>query len=87
MPRSILQRESYATALALLRRTDTLGLLIPQMLEDPYGQRYLQQIRVREKVEAPLIGIYSRADTPRTAAAAAMAQAVTATARRLARTT
>lgn len=86
MPRSIVQCESYAAALAMLRKTDTLGLLIPQMLEDPYGQRYLQQIPIREKVESPLIGLYARADAPLTPAAAAMAQAVTATARRLART-
>jgi LysR family transcriptional regulator, regulator of abg operon len=85
MPPAIVQCESYAAALALLARTDTLGLLIPPMLEEPYGQRHLRQIKIAETLPAPLIGMYARADAPLTPAAFAMAQAVTATARRLAR--
>jgi LysR family transcriptional regulator, regulator of abg operon len=85
MPRSIVQCESYAAALAMVSKTDTLCLLIPQMLDDPYGQRYLRQIAIRDEVESPLIGLYSRADAPLTPAAAAMTQAVTAIARRLAK--
>jgi len=84
MPRSILQCESYATALSLLAKTDTLGLLFPPMLADPFGSQ-LQQIPVSEPIPSPLTGLYARADAPMTPAAAAMAQAITATARRIAR--
>lgn len=83
LPRPVIQCESYATALALIAKTDTLGLLIPQMTEEPYGQRYLHRFELDERIPAPVIGMYSRAGAPLTPAAAAMAQAVTAVARRL----
>jgi DNA-binding transcriptional LysR family regulator len=86
MPRAIVQCESYATALALLAKTDTLGLITPRMMQSPLGASYrLQQFRVRETIPAPLLGIYHRSDAPFTAAAAALAQAITTVARRLAR--
>lgn len=85
MPKSIVQCESYATALSLLANTDTLGLLIPQMLADGYGCERLRRIGVREAIPAPLIGMFSRGDAPLTPAAGAMAQAMIAGARRLAR--
>jgi LysR family transcriptional regulator, regulator of abg operon len=85
MPKAIVQCESYATALAVLAATDTLGLLIPQMLQDPYGRERLQRIAVQETIPAPVIGMFWRADAPLTPVAAAMAQAITAVARRLAR--
>jgi DNA-binding transcriptional LysR family regulator len=84
MPRAIVQCESYATALALLAGTDTLGLVTPRILGAPLGPYGIEQIRIREALPAPLLGLYSR-DTPLTPAAAAMAQAVTASARRLAK--
>jgi LysR family transcriptional regulator, regulator of abg operon len=85
LPRPVVHCESYATALSLVAKTDMLGLLSPQMVTEAWGQRYLQVIDVQEKIPAPLIGLYTRADAPLTPAAGAMAQAVTATARRLAR--
>ncbi len=85
MPRSIVNCESYAIALALLAKTDTLGLLFPQILEDPVLGSQMQQIPVREAIPSPLTGLYARADAPMAPAAAAMAQAITATARRIAR--
>jgi DNA-binding transcriptional LysR family regulator len=84
MPRAVVQCESYATALALLANTDTLGLLMPRMLSEPFARGRLQQIRIRETLPSPLVGMYLR-DAPLTPAAAAMAQAITAVARRLAR--
>jgi LysR family transcriptional regulator, regulator of abg operon len=86
LPRSIVHCESYATALSLVAKTDVLGLLNSQMVSEVWGQRYLQKIDIEETVPAPLLGLYSRADTPLTPTALAMAQAVTATARRIART-
>ena len=85
MPRDIVQCESLATALALLSHTDTLGLLMPQMISASFGPGPLEQIRVREKIPAPSVGLYVRGDAPMTSAAGAMAQAITAAARRLAR--
>jgi DNA-binding transcriptional LysR family regulator len=85
LPEPIVQCESYATAIALLAKTDALGLLIPQVTDDFLGRHGLQVISIQEVVPAPLIGMYTRTDTPLTPAAAGMAHAVTATARRLAR--
>jgi LysR family transcriptional regulator of abg operon len=84
LPTGVIQCESYACALALLAKTDTLGLIAPQMLAEPYAQRFLQRIPVREALPAPLVGMHLRADAPLTPAASAMAQAVAASARRLA---
>jgi hypothetical protein len=72
--------------LALLAHTDTLGLLIPQMISAPYTPHRLVQIRVSEPIPGPLTGIVTRSDAPLTPAAAAMAQAIGAIARGLART-
>lgn len=87
LPRNIVQCESYAVALALLAKTDTLGLVIPQLMSEPYAQKFLRRIEVAESIPGPVIGMYARSDAPFTPAAAAMAQAVTAVARRLARGT
>ncbi len=85
MPRAIVQCESYATALALLGSGDNLGLITPRLLTRQVFAYRLQQVRVAEPIPAPLLGLYARADAPPTAAAAALAQAITASARRLAR--
>lgn len=85
LPHNVVQCESYAAALALMAKTDALGLVIPQLMTEPYAQRFLRRIEIVESVPAPVIGLYARADAHLTRAAAAMAQAVTAVARRLAR--
>lgn len=54
-------------------------------MTEPYAQKFLRRIEVAESIPGPVIGMYARADAPLTPAAAAMAQAVTAVARRLAR--
>ena len=82
-PQSVIHCESFATALALLAQSDTLGLLMPQVIAGPFGAA-LQQIRIEERMPAPLVGLYTRSEAPMTLAAAAMAQAVTAMAHRLA---
>jgi len=85
LPQPVVHCESYATALSLVAKTDVLGLLSPQMIHEPWGQRHLQKIEIEESIPAPLIGLYKRSDAPLTPAAQAMEQAVTAAARRLAR--
>jgi DNA-binding transcriptional LysR family regulator len=77
--------ESYAAALALLARTDTLGLVVPQLLVQPYAHGFLQQIEIAETAPDLPVGLFARANAPLPPAAAAMAAAVTAAARRLAR--
>ncbi|HZM33366.1 MAG TPA: LysR substrate-binding domain-containing protein [Burkholderiales bacterium] len=84
-PRALVQCESCATALALIARTDMLGLVTPGIIQSGLGRYRLQQIRIREPIPAPLLGIYHRADAPFTAAAASLVQALTASARRLTR--
>lgn len=85
MPRAVVQCESCATALAMLSETDTLGLVTPQMVQRGLGEYSVQAMRIREVIPAPLLGIYHRSDAPFTGAAAALVQALTASARRLAR--
>lgn len=83
-PRVTIQCESYAAALALLARTDTLGLVTPQLLAEPYTVNLLQQIRVSQPTPAVTVGMLTRAGTPLTATAAAAARAVVAATRRFA---
>lgn len=85
MPRSIVHCESYGTALALLAHTDSLGLMAPLMLKEPNGWPRLVPFRIRDSIPAPTMGLYARSDAPLTPAAHAMAQAITAVARRLAK--
>jgi DNA-binding transcriptional LysR family regulator len=84
-PKVVVHCESYAAALALLARTDTLGLVVPQLLAQPYAHGFLQQIEIAETAPDLPVGLFARANAPLPPAAAAMAAAVTAAARRLAR--
>jgi DNA-binding transcriptional LysR family regulator len=84
-PSALVQCESHATALALMARSDVLGLLYEQTFTDPLASRYFHRFELEESIPAPSVGMYLRADTPLTPVAAAMAQAVTATLRALAR--
>jgi LysR family transcriptional regulator of abg operon len=80
-PSALVHCESYATALALVARSDLLALVLRQMLEAPITQPFLQRIRTREDVSRPTLGIFSRAGAPLSPTAAAMVQAFTAAAR------
>jgi DNA-binding transcriptional LysR family regulator len=84
-PRARVVCESYATALALLARSDLLGLLFLQVFSEPVAARFLQRFPVAERIGAPSLAMFTRADTPLAPAAAAMAQAMTASVRALAR--
>lgn len=84
-PNALVHCESYATALALMARSDVLGLLFEQVFADPLAVRYFHRFELEESIATPSLGLYLRADTPLTPAAAAMAQAVTATLRARAR--
>jgi hypothetical protein len=69
---------------ALLAGTDMLGLIQRRTLRAP-GRDLLQEIPIAEAMPSVTAGIFTRADTPLTRVAAAMARAATAVARGLAR--
>ncbi|HWA36565.1 MAG TPA: LysR substrate-binding domain-containing protein [Burkholderiales bacterium] len=81
VPRAIVYCESFATALALLGRSDVLGLMLERFLDDPFAVRFMQRFELRDPIPSPSLGLFQRADSSLTPAAAAMAQAVTLAAR------
>jgi LysR family transcriptional regulator, regulator of abg operon len=80
-PNALVHCESYVTALTLIARTDLLGLVPPETIEEPVAHRYIQRIPVRESIPRPRIGIFTRADTPLSPTAALMVQALVSAAR------
>jgi LysR family transcriptional regulator of abg operon len=82
-PHALVHCESYATALALIARSDLLGLVVRQLTELSLADEFVQRWRIREKISRPSIGIFSRADSPLSPAAAAMVQSLVAAARAL----
>ena len=54
-----------------------------RMLKEPFARELLMEIPIVESVPSVTAGIYTRADTPLTRAAAAMARSLTAVARGL----
>lgn len=82
--RPSIQCESHGIMVALLAGTDMVGLMQRRMLKEPYAREFLQEIPLEETVPTVTAGIFTRADTPLTRVAAAMARNVTAVARGLA---
>ena len=83
-PTTLVHCESYATALALVARTDLLGLVVREQLTGlPLADRSVQRLHIREQISRPTIGIFSRTDAPLSPAAAAMVQSLVAAARAL----
>jgi LysR family transcriptional regulator, regulator of abg operon len=85
VPQQVIQCDSYNTAIGLLAKTDMLGLLSRQLLAESMMRGFLQKIPVAESMPSFIVGMFTRADTPLTQLAGAMAKAVTAAARALAR--
>ena len=79
-PRLAVQCESQNTMVALLGRSDMLGILQCRTLA---AAPVLQEIALSDSMPAVTAGIYTRADTPLTRVAAATARAATSVARRL----
>lgn len=59
--------ESFALTLGLLRSSDALALLVPQVLLDANGA-LLQEIPLKRPLPEISVGMYRRADTPTSAA-------------------
>jgi DNA-binding transcriptional LysR family regulator len=83
-PRPVMQCQAYTAIVALLAKTDMLGLMQRRLLAEPFARDVLQAIPVVEPMPSVTPGIYTRADTPLTRVASAMAKAVVAAARELA---
>jgi DNA-binding transcriptional LysR family regulator len=86
-PKMTIQCESYNIVVAMLAKTDMLGIISNRLLGSPLARDLLQPIAVAERLPSYTAGIFTRKDTSLTRAAAAMAKAVTTAARRLARPT
>jgi DNA-binding transcriptional LysR family regulator len=84
-PQPVIQCESYNAVVALLAKTDMLGLMQRRMLSEPFAHEFLQEVAVAEPMPSVTAGIFTRADAPLTRVSAAMARAVAAAARQVAR--
>jgi LysR family transcriptional regulator of abg operon len=85
VPQQLIQCDSYNVAVGVLAKTDMLGILSHWMLTQSFARNFLQQIAVAEPMPTYTVGMFTRADSPLTRVAAAMAKAVTVAVRRLAR--
>lgn len=86
-PKMMIQCESYNIIVAVLAKTDMLGIISNRLLAAPLARDLLEPIAVAERLPSSTAGIFTRKDTSLTRPAAAMAKAVTVAARRLARPT
>lgn len=84
-PRPAIQCESYNALLLLLANTDMLAVLPRGCFSMPPASGVLQEIPIAEAIPSFTFGMFKRADAPFTPVAGALAKAVTAVARRLAR--
>jgi len=82
--RPVIQCESHGIMVALLAGTDMLGLMQRRLLKESFARDLLLEIPIKESAPAVTAGIFTRADTPLTRVAAAMARNLTAVARALA---
>lgn len=86
-PQPVMQCEAYNTVVALLAKTDMLGLMQRRLVTQPFARDFLQEIAIADPLPSVTAGMFMRADTPLTRVAAAMAKAVVVAARKLARST
>lgn len=84
-PRQVVQCESYHTMVAMLARTDMLGMMGSRLLAEPFARDLLKKVPVSDSLPSLTVGMFTRIDAPLTPLAAVMAKAVAAAARQLAR--
>jgi DNA-binding transcriptional LysR family regulator len=84
-PQQMIRCDSHHVAVALLAKTDILGIVSTRMLKQPPALNFLQRIAVAEKMPSYTVGLITRLDPPLTPLAAVMAKATTAVARQVAR--
>jgi DNA-binding transcriptional LysR family regulator len=85
-PRPMIVCEYYNTVVALLANSDMIGLMQRRALKEGQARESLKELNLVEAMPAVTAGIYTRAGTPLTHAASAMAKAAAAVARGLADT-
>lgn len=85
LPSRVVRCGSQNTAVALLAKTDAVALMPRRQLSDGFEGNLLQEISVAEPVPSFTTGLVTRADTPLTPIAEAMAKALTAVGRDFAR--
>jgi DNA-binding transcriptional LysR family regulator len=83
MPRPVIQCESYIGFLRLLESTDMLGI-VPRSTR-PLSGDPLRIFELSETLPTLTVGMFTRADSPLTPAAAILAKAVVASSRKLAK--
>jgi LysR family transcriptional regulator, regulator of abg operon len=84
-PQPVIVCEYYNTVVALLATSDMIGLMQRRALQEAPASERLQEFAISEPIPVATAGIYTRADTPLTRAAAAMVKAASAVARELGR--
>jgi DNA-binding transcriptional LysR family regulator len=84
IPRSVIVCESYAGFVPMLESADMVGIAPRTLLSRPLARGLLQAMELDAPLSTLSVGIFSRADTRLTPAAAAMAEAVTAVSRKFA---
>lgn len=80
-PAPIILCESYNAFVAMVARTDMLAIVPRSVLRDSFDGDRLLQISITEEMPSFTVGVFTRADTPLTPAAAAMAKAISAVGR------
>jgi LysR family transcriptional regulator of abg operon len=85
LPSRVVRCDAQNTALALLAKTDAVALMPRRLLPDGLASHLLQEIPVAEPLPSFTTGLVTRADTPLTPTAEAMAKALTAVGRDFAR--
>jgi Transcriptional regulator len=85
LPSRVVRCDSQNTAVALLAKTDAVALMPRRQLSDGLAGNLLQEISVAEPLPSFTTGLVTRADTPLTPIAEAMAKALTAVGRDFAR--
>jgi DNA-binding transcriptional LysR family regulator len=83
-PRPVIACEYYNTVVALLAKSDMIGLMQRRALREGQAREFLQELNIVEDIPVVTAGIYTRANTPLTRAASAMVKAASAVARDLA---
>lgn len=76
--------DSFNTIVAMVTKTDMLATFPSWLLEEPFARDLLVPIRLAEPMPTLNVGMFTRADSPLTPTAAAMAKEVIAVGRRLA---
>jgi DNA-binding transcriptional LysR family regulator len=83
-PEQLIRCDSFNVALNLMVRTDAVGIMSRLLLTKTGLRERLQEIRVREPMPEFTVGLFTRADSPLSRRAGAMAKEIVTAARALA---